>query len=123
MQLPWEYSREIDAQYFYLVRVGDDYRIRSNRQLYELFNDMDVAKRINNQRFCCLDHVVRMDEDAPPRRVFDAVVGGHRRKGLPRTRWKVEGKEALTSLGVINWRRRAQSRGALPEALRQVATR
>ena len=27
-----------------------------------------------------------MDEDAPPRRVFDAVVGGHWRKGRPRTR-------------------------------------
>ena len=30
------------------VRVAstvDDYRIRTNRELYELFNDMDVAKR------------------------------------------------------------------------------
>ena len=70
------------------VRVGNDYRIRTNRELYELFNDMDVAKRINNQRFRWLGHVVRMDEDAPPRRVFDAVVGGHRRVGRPRTYWK-----------------------------------
>ena len=29
------------------VRVGDDYRIRTNRALYELFNDVNVAKRIN----------------------------------------------------------------------------
>ena len=33
------------------VRVDDDYRIRTNRVLYEHFNDMYVAKRINNQRF------------------------------------------------------------------------
>ena len=32
-------------------RVGDDYRTRSNQELYELFNDLDVAKRINIQRF------------------------------------------------------------------------
>ena len=32
------------------VRVGDDYRIRTNRQLYELFNGVDVAKRISTQR-------------------------------------------------------------------------
>ena len=27
------------------VRVGDHLRFRTNRELYELFNDMDVAKR------------------------------------------------------------------------------
>ena len=32
-------------------RVGNDYGIRTNRELYEVFNDMDVAKRINIQRF------------------------------------------------------------------------
>ena len=36
------------AQDFFPVRVGDDYRIRTNRKLYEFFNDMDIAKRINN---------------------------------------------------------------------------
>ena len=54
------------------VQDGDDYRIRTNLEMYELFNDMDVAKRINNQRFRWLGHVFRMDEDAPQRRVFDA---------------------------------------------------
>ena len=63
-----------------------------------LFNDMDVAKLIN----------IPMDEDAPPRRVFDAVVGGQRRWGRPRTRWKDQLEEALTSLGVTNWRRRLE---------------
>ena len=48
------------------VRVGDDYHIRTNLELYELYNDMDVANRINNQRFRWVGHIVRMDEDAPP---------------------------------------------------------
>ena len=58
------------------VSVGDEWSIRTNRELYELFIDMDVAKRSNNQRFRWLGHVVRMDEHGPPRRVFNAVVGG-----------------------------------------------
>ena len=58
-----------------------------------------------------------MDEKAPPRRVFDVAVGGHRRKGRPRTRWKDQVEEALTSRGLTNFRRRAQSRGAWREAL------
>ena len=44
---------------------------------------MEIAKRIKNQRFRWLGHIVRMDEDATPRRVFDAVVGDHRRVGRP----------------------------------------
>ena len=38
-------------------------------------------------------------EDAPSRRVFDAVVGGRRWKGRPRLRWKDQVEEALTSVG------------------------
>ena len=64
------FERKVLRTIFDPARVGDDYRIRTNRELYELFK---------KQRFRWLGHVVRMDEDAPPRRVFDAVVGGHRR--------------------------------------------
>ena len=81
---------------------------------------MDVAKRINNQRFRWFGHVVRMDEDAPLRRVFDAVVGGHRRVVRPGTGWKDQGEEALRSNGVTNWRRRVQSKGSLKQANNRV---
>ena len=81
---------------------------------------MDVAKRINIQQFRWLGHVLRMDEDASPRRVFDAMVGCHRQKG---TRWKGQLEEALTSLGVTHCKRLAQSRGAWRKALRQAETR
>ena len=107
------FERKVLRMIFGPARVGDDYRIRTNRELYELFNDMDVVKRINNQRFRWLGHVVRIDEDAPLRRVFDAVVGAHRRM---RTRWNDQIEEALTSNGRINWRRRTQSRDAWREA-------
>ena len=96
------FERKVLRKIFDSVRVGDDYRIRTNRYLYELFNDMDVAKRNIIQRFRCLGHVVRMDEDGLPSRVFDAVVGGHRRLGRPPTRWKDQVEEAMTSLGVTN---------------------
>ena len=53
--------------------------IRFNSELYELLNDMDVVQCINIQR---VDHVVRMEEDAPARRVFDC---GDLRKSAKRT--------------------------------------
>ena len=64
-------------------------------ELNELFNDMDVAKRINIQQCRWLGHAVRMDENAPTKRVFDAVVGDHRLVGRPRTCWKEQVKGTL----------------------------
>ena len=54
------------------VRVVDDFRIRFNSELYKLLNDIDFVQRINIQRLRWLGHVVRMEEDAPARRLFDA---------------------------------------------------
>ena len=122
MQLPGS-VRAVLRNIFGPVSVGEDFCIRTNRELYELFSGLDVAKRINIQRLHWLGHVVRMDEDVLSRRMFDAVVGGHRRVERPSMRWKHQVKEALTSLGVTNWRRRAQSRGTWREALRQTKTR
>ena len=53
-----------------IIRVGGDYRIRTNRELYELFNDI--------QRLRWLGHVVRMNEDGPPRVLmrWSAVICG-----------------------------------------------
>ena len=36
------FERKVLLNIFGKVRVGDDYSIRTNRELYELFNDMDV---------------------------------------------------------------------------------
>ena len=58
--------------------VGDDFHIRFNSELYELLNDIDVVQRINIQRLRWLGHVVRMEEDAPARRIFDAEICGSR---------------------------------------------
>ena len=68
------FERKVLRKIFGPIRVDNDYRIPTYRKLYELFNDMDIAKRINIQRFCWIGHVVGMDEDAP-----NAVVGDHRR--------------------------------------------
>ena len=57
------------------MRVCNDFHIRFNSELYELLNDIDVVQRINIQRLRWLGYVVRMEEDAPVGRIFDAEVG------------------------------------------------
>ena len=85
------FEREVLRKIFGPVRVGDDFRIRFNSELYELLNYMDIVQRINIQRLRWLGQVVRMEEDALERRVFDAGICGSRRRG----RWKDQIEEAL----------------------------
>ena len=68
---------------FSLVRVGSDFRIRYNTELYKLRNGLEIVQRINIQRLHWLGHVVRIKEDGPPRRVFDAGICVSQRRGRP----------------------------------------
>ena len=58
------------------MRVGDDFPIRSNRELSEFLNDIDVVQCVNIQRLRWLSHIVEMKEDASVRRVFSAGLCG-----------------------------------------------
>ena len=94
------------------MRVGVDFRIRFNSELYELLNDLDVVQRINIQRLCRLGHVFRMEKNVPERQVFDAGIWGSRRREGFYICWKDQIEEALPSIGVTNKRRHARIKGA-----------
>ena len=64
-----------------------------------MISAFDFVQRINIQRLRWLGHVVRMEEDAPARRVFDAGICGSRRRGRPCIRWKDQIEEALSGVG------------------------
>ena len=66
-------KRKVLHKIFGPARVGDDFRILYNSELYEFFNKMGVAQRINIQRLHWLGHVVRMEEAVPARLVFEEV--------------------------------------------------
>ena len=82
------FERKVLRKTFGPVRVGDDYRIRFNSELYELLKDIDVVQRINSQQLRWLGHVVCMKEDAVARRVIVAGICRSRRRGRPCIRWK-----------------------------------
>ena len=66
------FERKVLHKIFGAVRVVDDFRIRSNSELYEPLNDMSVVQSINIQQLRWLGHVVLMEQGAPARLVFDA---------------------------------------------------
>ena len=59
-----------------------EWRIRWNQELYDIYDDIDVVKRIKIQRLRGLGHVSRMDSSNQVRKVFESEAGGGcRRKG------------------------------------------
>ena len=114
---------EVVCKIFGSVLVGDNLRIRFNSELYELLNDIDVVQRINIQRLHWLGHVIRIEEDAPTRRIFNAAICGSRRRERPCIRWKDQIEGALPPIDMNNWHRRAKSRGVWKDVLRQAEIR
>ena len=83
-----------------------EWRIRLNQELYDIYDDIDVVKRIKIQRLRWLGHVARMDSSNPVRKVFESEPdGGCRRQGHPKAqRWAKQVDENLRTLGIRNWR-------------------
>ena len=76
------------------LQILDEYRIRYNTDLYELFADIDVIQRIDVQRLRWLGYVVRMYDRSLAKEVFEWNVKVNRRKGRNQN-----------SGGKIKWRR------------------
>lgn len=113
------FERKILRKIYGPICVDGEYRCRMNNELYELFTDIDIVKRIKLQRLRWLGHVVRMNEDAPAKRSFEYEPSdGSRRRGRPKLRWKDQVEEDISKLGVTNWRRSAEDRSAWKSILR-----
>ena len=91
-----------------LVRFGDDFLVLFNSELL-----------INIQRLGYLGQVVRMEEDALARCVFDAGIFGSRQRRRLCMPWKDQVDKALSSIGVTNWHSGSSSRDASKDVLRQ----
>ena len=59
------FERKILRKIYVPICVEGEYRCRMNQELYEVYVDIDIVKRITIQRLRWLGHVVKMNEDAP----------------------------------------------------------
>ncbi|XP_054086050.1 putative uncharacterized transposon-derived protein F52C9.6 isoform X2 [Zeugodacus cucurbitae] len=106
------FERKVLRKIYGPLNIGNgEYRRRWNDELYDLYDDIDIVQRIKRQRLRWLGHVVRMEENTPALKVFDAVpAGGSRGRGRPPLRWKDQVQSDLASLGVSSWRQKAKRR-------------
>ena len=80
---------------------------------------MDVVRRINMQQLQWLGHVVRTEEDAPARRVFDVGICRSRRRGRTCIRLNYQTKErpVIDLCDQLDWARKNR-KGAWKHVLR-----
>ena len=113
------FERNVRRTTFGPVPVGDDFRIRFSSELYEVLNNIGVVQCINIQRLCWLGHVVRMEENAPARRVYVAGIYRSRRREGPCIRLKNQIEKALSSIRANDWHRRERSKCAWKDVSRR----
>lgn len=71
---------DVHEKKFRPVCVGDDFHIRTNKELYDFLNDMSIVHggSINLQRMRWFGRVVQREENVKARRVFDGGISGRR---------------------------------------------
>jgi len=91
----------------------------TNRELEEIIKGENIVKWIKGQRISWLGHLERMEEDRMPKKIFTQELGGTRRRGRPRKRWKEEVERDLQMLGVRRWRGLVADRKNWKDIVRQ----
>ena len=116
------FERKILRRIFGPICEEGEWRRRYNRELYELYQDVDVVRKAKTRRLHWLGHIERMDNNAPAKRIFESQPPGSRRQGRPNLRFKDQAIADARALGVENWKQRAQDRKGWKAAVSQAGT-
>jgi hypothetical protein len=80
---------------------------------------MDIITFIEVDRLKWTDHVVRMDQQRPAKRILNAKPEGRRKGGRPKLRWEDEVDNDVKALGERNWKNLARNRQIWQNLLRK----
>jgi hypothetical protein len=86
------------------------WRTRHSNELYELFSDPDIVKTIKTGRLLWTDHVIRMLDNDPIKKLALRKPDGCRRVWRPKLRWMDGIEDALRMPNVRRLRQRALDR-------------
>jgi hypothetical protein len=104
----WE--RKVLRRIFGPVNDRGIWRVRSNKELVDLYEEIDVATVIKNLRLRWLGHVCRMEEQRDPKKALEGKPGGRRQRGKPYTKWIDNVEDVLRKMGIKRWRLRTADR-------------
>jgi len=97
------FERKIFRRIYGPKHENGEWKIRTNQELEEISKGENIVKWIKGQRISWLGHLVRMQEDRMPKKIFTQELEGMKRRGRPRKGWKDEVERDLQVLGVRRW--------------------
>ena len=105
------------------VCVEGQWRIRSNDELYEIYElYLTVVQRIKLVWLRWTAQVVRMETDDPARTVFLGRPQGQRRRGRAKLKLQDGGEASAIKAGMTDWQMKARDRERFRTHLRQAKT-
>ena len=104
----WE--RKVLRRIFGAVCINNEWKIRTNAELEELYKAPKIVADIKAHRLRWLGIVEGMGQHRVPKKVLNMKPEDSRSVGRPRQRWLDSVENDLRSLNIRNWRRLASSR-------------
>ena len=80
------FERKIFRRIYGPKHENGEWKIRTNRELEEISKGENIVKWIKGQKISWLGHLVRMEEDRMPKKIFTQELEGTRKKGKTRER-------------------------------------
>jgi hypothetical protein len=106
------------------VKEEEQWRMRYNKELYELYKDVDLLTFIKLKRLQWAGHVQRLPLDRIPKKALRAKFTGSHPAGKPARRWEDGVKEdAASMLQCRDWRLTTQTRKVWGQKLREARAR
>ena len=82
------FERKVLTTIFGPVCIDGEWRTRYNHELYSLYKDNQVTKKLHVQRLRWLGHLARVNDENVAKRVYEWNPEDSRRRGRPKLRWK-----------------------------------
>jgi hypothetical protein len=114
----WE--RKVLRKIYGPVYENGIWRIRTNKELMALYQELDTVTEIKKARLKWLGHVERMSEDRVIKKLYMSKPEGRRRVGRPKMRWLDDVEEDLRKMRISGWRGKARRRDEWKSVLREV---
>jgi hypothetical protein len=100
------------------------YCTRENRELYQIYQEPDLASLVKIRRISWAGHVIRREENHPLKLVFKGEFrDGKRKRGRPKISWKDAVEKDCADFGLNDWQRTAKDRPRFKNFLDSVKTR
>jgi hypothetical protein len=103
-------ERKILRRIFGPKKEDGIWKIRTNKELTELYNNPDIEAERGSRRTTWLGHLIRMNQGQMVKKLFHGKPGGRVRTGRPRLRWLNDVDADLRTMCIKRWRLTAKDR-------------